>query len=287
MEKAYYEAILHGQKQSFLLRQFGKEAYDAPYHYHPELELTYITHGTGKRYVGNHMGYFSKGDLVLLGPNLPHCWKLIEQPEEETQPGAIVLQFDKCFLGDSFFEKSEMHPIQKLLNRSNSGICFKGSTATLVSKMLENMIAKDSSFDKLIGFLQILQTLAISNDYELLDSQTSTAFITAAQQERFYAVWAYIVENFKGNVSLQQAAGIANMTTNAFCKYFKKVTRKTFMETVLDFRLNYATQQLIQTDKSIAIVAFESGYGDISQFHKNFKSSMKVSPLKYRKQFLK
>ncbi|AMR31910.1 hypothetical protein A0256_10985 [Mucilaginibacter sp. PAMC 26640] len=287
MEKAYYEALVHGQSQSFLLRKFDRLAYYAPYHYHPELELTSIVHGTGKRYIGNHMGYFADGDLVLLGSNLPHCWKLNEQPNQQTAPGAIVLQFDKHFLGESFFSKLEMHLIQKLLTRSDSGIWFKGSTALTVNLALEKMNDKEDSFEKLIDFLQILQQLATSDEYELLDSQRTTAFISPAEQERFYKVWAYIVENFKGNISLQQAAAIANMTTNAFCKYFKKVTRKTFIETVLDFRLNYAIQQLIQTDKPIARVAFESGYGDVSQFHKNFKLKMNMSPLNYRRQFLK
>jgi AraC-like DNA-binding protein len=87
-------------------------------------------------------------------------------------------------------------------------------------------------------------------------------------------------------VTLEGAASIANMTPNAFCKYFKKATRKTFMETVIEYRLNYATQQLVQTDKPISEISFDSGFGDVSHFYKMFKSKMQVSPLNYRKRFM-
>jgi AraC-like DNA-binding protein len=88
-------------------------------------------------------------------------------------------------------------------------------------------------------------------------------------------------------VSLDKAAGIANMTPNAFCKYFKKITRKTFMETVIEYRLNYATQQLVQTDKPISEISYTSGFGDVSHFYKMFKNKMQQSPLNYRKNFMR
>jgi AraC-like DNA-binding protein len=77
------------------------------------------------------------------------------------------------------------------------------------------------------------------------------------------------------------------MTTNAFCKYFKKVTRKTFMETIIEYRLNYAIQQLVQTDKPISEISYESGFGDVSHFYKMFKAKMNLSPLNYRKRFMR
>lgn len=99
-------------------------------------------------------------------------------------------------------------------------------------------------------------------------------------------VMAYIIDNFKGNLSLDAAAGIAHMTTNAFCKFFKKSTRKTFMEMVIEYRLNYARQLLVQTDKPVSEIAFESGFQDVSHFFKLFKAKLKLSPLQYRKKFL-
>jgi len=287
MIKASYEIIQPANGQSFLFRKFDRSAFEAPYHFHPEYELTYIIAGSGKRYVGSHMGDFIAGDLVLLGPNLPHCWKLEQGEQPQANASAIVVQFDGAFLGDDFFNKNELQHIKKLFQKSSSGICFNSGTQAMVDKNLEALSKEKNNFRMLIGLLEILQKLASTNEYVLLDQNMVIAERTLAEQERINPVYAYLVENFRKQVSLDVAAGIANMTTNAFCKYFKKITRKTFMETIIEYRLNYAIQQLVQTDKPISDISFESGFGDVSHFYKTFKQKMHISPLNYRKKFMR
>jgi AraC-like DNA-binding protein len=286
MIKASYEILQPGNRQSFLARKFDKQAFDAPYHFHTEYELTSIINGTGKRYAGSHMDDFLSGDLVLLGPNLPHCWKL-EPADEQYDAGAIVIQFNANFLGEDFFNKPELQHIKKLFARAASGICFSGKTKEVVNARLTALINDNSNFDMMMALLDILQRLANSNEYTLLDQNPSIAERTVAEQERINPVYAYLVENFRQQVSLDVAASIANMTPNAFCKYFKKITRKTFMETIIEYRLNYATQQLVQTDKPISEISFDSGFGDVSHFYKMFKVKMHLSPLNYRKKFMR
>jgi len=287
MIKASFEVIQPANGQSFLFRKFDKSAFDAPYHFHPEYELTSILHGSGKRYVGSHMSDYAAGDLVLLGPNLPHCWKL--EPPKEVQPeaSAIVVQFDDAFLGDGFFHKNELQHIKKLFHRSGSGVHFHPEPHAAINQNLLALSKEKNSFKLLIGLLEILQRLASSDDYNLLDHNRVIAERTIAEQERINPVFAYLVENFRRQVSLSEAADIANMTTNAFCKYFKKITRKTFMETIIEYRLNYAIQQLVQTDKPISEISYQSGFGDVSHFYKMFKQKMHMSPLNYRKKFMR
>lgn len=287
MIKASYEILQPASGQSFLVRKFNKLAFDAPYHFHEEFELTYILHGKGKRYVGSHMEDFTSGDLVLLGSNLPHCWKLEAKNPAEEDASAIVIQFNANFLGDEFFNKFELQSIKKLFQKSASGISFHSGTRTTVNRHMELLSEEKSNFKVLIGLLEILQRLAVSNECELLDPQRSVAEQSKAEQERINPVFAYLVENFTHQVSLEKASSIANMTPNAFCKYFKKITRKTFMETVIEYRLNYATQQLVQTDKQISEISFDSGFGDVSHFYKMFKHKMHQSPLNYRKTFMR
>ena len=286
MIKASYEVLQPVSSQSFLVRTFDGSAFDAPYHFHAEYELTCIPNGSGKRYVGSNMNDFTAGDVVLLGPNLPHCWKLHPGKEIQTGASAIVIQFDSAFLGEDFFNKREMLAISKLLKKSSSGICFNSTTQTIVNKSLSALSKEKDNFKVLLMLLEILQRLATSNDYTLLGQSQFTAERTLAEQQRINPVLAYLVENFRQQVSLDTAASIANMTTNAFCKYFKKITRKTFMETIIEYRLNYAVQQLVQTDKSISIISYESGFGDVSHFYKMFKERMQLSPLNYRKRFI-
>ena len=106
MIKASYEVLQPASGQSFLARRFDKTAFDAPYHFHPEYELTYIINGKGKRYIGTHMGDYASGDLALIGPNLPHCWKLDPPTEQQPDASAIVIQFDGAFLGHDFFNQA-------------------------------------------------------------------------------------------------------------------------------------------------------------------------------------
>ena len=287
MIKASYEILQPANGQSFLFRKFDSFAFDAPYHFHPEYELTYILEGSGKRYVGSHMQNFAAGDLVLLGPNLPHCWKLEPGKDTETKGSAIVIQFDGAFLGDDFFNKNELQHIKRLFQKSGSGISFYGETQKVVNQSLLALSDEQNAFKLLIGLLEALQRLAQSSEYVQLDQNQVIGERTLAEQERINPVFAYLVENFRHQVSLDAAASIANMTTNAFCKYFKKITRKTFMETIIEYRLNYAIQQLVQTDKPISEIAFESGFGDVSHFYKMFKVKMQVSPLNYRKKFMR
>jgi AraC-like DNA-binding protein/quercetin dioxygenase-like cupin family protein len=283
MIRATPEIVQPASAQSFLIRSFGDEAFRAPYHFHAEYELTLILSGKGKRYIGNHMADFKAGDMVLAGINLPHCWKLV--PEKQSDAKAIVIHFTADFLGDSFFDKPENAAIKSMLQKAVNGIWFDQECYKQVYGSLIEMKQQDS-FNVLLSFLSILYRLAQSSKLVLLDKEPDVARLSLVEQKRINPVLAYLVDNFRKEVSLHAAAALTNMTTNAFCKYFKKITRKTFMEMVIQYRLNYATQQLIETDKPVSDIAFNSGFNDVSHFYKVFKSKMGLSPLGYRKKFM-
>lgn len=285
MLKASCEVLNPASGQSFLLRRFNKTAFDVPYHFHAEYELTTILEGRGKRFIGHHMANYDEGDLVLLGPRLPHCWKL-EREKSAKVGSAIVVQFTKDFMGENFFDKAEFSNIKNLLENSSSGITFNERIQQTIQQQLIKLAEQPNNFRIFMGLMDILQSLAVSTDYTLLDKQNTIAQRSSSEQERINAVYAYLVENFREQVSLEKAAAIAHITPSAFCKYFKKITRKTFMETVISYRINYATQQLVQTDKSISEISFDSGFGDVSHFYKMFRVKMKMSPLHYRKRFM-
>jgi len=284
MLKASFEIITRAKRESFLIKKFDKRGFDAPFHFHPELELTFITEGKGKRFVGNNMSGFEKSDLVLIGANLPHCWKLSNL--EKKQAASVVIHFKHDFLGKDFFETPEMVQIHKIMKKSESGIEFHGKIKQQVSNQMNLLFEEKNRFKKLILLFEILNNLSLSKEYVLLNKHNSVPIQTDDNRERINKVFAYIVENFHDEVFLNKAAAIIGMTPNAFCKFFKKMTRKTFMETVINYRINFATQQLTETDKSITDICFESGFRDVSHFYKSFSARMKMSPLHYRKQFL-
>lgn len=282
--KPAFESVSASANASFVVRKFEEKSFSAPYHFHPEYELTLILTGTGKRYVGTNMNDYFSGDLVLLGANLPHCWKTENSSAENSV--SVVIHFDKDFMGKNFFYKPETQMILQLLDKSNCGLHFTGNTV-FAAKLITTLLHENDSLKKLILLLEILHHLTALNSYNILDSQSFNSELSPAEKQRMNAVIAYIVENFQNTILLKDAAATANLTSHAFCKYFKRVTRKTFMEAVNDYRIDFAVKQLIHTEKPVAEIGFDSGFNDISNFYRTFKERMKLSPLSYRNTFIR
>ncbi len=282
--KASFESIKASRHRSFIARRFEEKSFSAPYHFHPEYELTLIVSGTGKRYVGSHMNDYAAGDLVLLGSNLPHCWKSAKASGTKKSV-SVVIQFQQSFLGDGFFSAPETKSILRLLNNSSHGIQFTGNTLA-ARQQIQHIPDEPDSFNQLLDVLSVLHQLAGTKDYVLLENQHAYPLLSLNEQERIHAAMAYVVESFQRPISLTAVASRVNMTPEAFCKYFKKITRKTFIEVVNDYRIDFAIGQLINTEKSIVQVGFDSGFNDMSNFYKTFKDRTKYSPLNYRKTFM-
>ncbi len=282
--KASFESIKASRHHSFIARRFEEDSFSAPYHFHPEYELTLIVQGSGKRYVGAHMNDYTTGDLVLLGSNLAHCWKT-NPVVKKKKSISVVVQFQQSFLGDDFFSVPETKSILRLLDNSKHGIQFTGNT-TAVRERMQHLLDEPDSFKQLLSVLSVLHELAAAKNFVLLDKHTSYPLLSLNEQERIHAAMGYIVENFRDNITLGAVAARVNMTSEAFCKYFKKITRKTFIEVVNDYRVDFAIAQLVNTEKPIVQVGFNSGFNDISNFYKTFKGRTKYSPLGYRKAFM-
>ena len=282
--KASFKQLGSATDSSFLFGQFAYSYFDVPYHFHPEFELTLILKSEGKRFVGNQVSDFQEGDLVLLGPNLPHCWKN-DGIGPENSSRSIVAHFKEDFLGDSFFNNPETHAIKTLLDKAKSGVLITGKTRNRVAREMIFLLTVPP-FQKLLGLLDLLNTIATSQDYEIIDNQSDKYDLSAIDLDRINKVYAYVIEHYTQDVHLETAAHLANMTETAFCRYFKKITQKTFLDLVTEFRIKHACNLLTTTDKQVAEVCFESGFGNISHFNKQFKSLMNESPLNYRKMFL-
>ena len=282
--KASLEQLANTTDGSFLFRQFNLPYFDAPYHFHPEFELTLILKSEGKRFVGNQVADFKEGDLVLLGANVPHCWKN-DGIGNENSARSIVVQFKEDFLGQGFFENAETQPIRNLLDKAKSGILISGKTRDRVAREMI-FLQTIPPFQKLFGLLDLLNTIATSNDFQIIDNQPDKYDLSAVDLDRINKVYAYVIEHYTQDIHLETAAHLTNMTETAFCRYFKKITKKTFLDLVTEFRIKHACNLLNSTDKQVAEVCFESGFGNISHFNKQFKVVTGYSPLNYRKMFL-
>jgi AraC-like DNA-binding protein len=285
--RASLEHLSTEKNTTFQIKEIAQARFDAPYHFHPELELTLIISGTGKRFVGNQVADFGPGDLVLLGENVPHCWQntrenlLLEEDPNGCQ--ALVIHFPKTFLGPEFLQKNEFQGIRKLFDRASSGLSIVGLTQDRIAREML-LINELSPFPRLLSFLNILYELSIATaDLHPIDASDRPYDLSQTDLERINKVYAYVIANYTQEVHLDEVAHLANMTETAFCRYFKKTTNKTFVELVTEFRIKHACQLLRNTSKTMVEICFESGFGNLSHFNKQFKEWMKVPPLQYRK----
>ncbi len=284
--KATFEQLSEHIENSFLYRQFSLPQFDAPFHYHPEIELTLILKSSGRRFVGQQISNFEAGDLVMLGENLPHCWLNTEGVSKSAPDAAqsIVIQFKANFVGNTFLNLPELTAIQQLFQKAQSGILIKGKTRDIVAEKM-TFANMPNAFKRLLNLLDILHIIALSTETELIDTQSSNYTLSVLDTDRFQKVYAYIIENYQNEIDLNTIAAIAHLTPTAFCRYFKKMTRKTFVDVVTEFRIKHACQLLSSTEKPIADICFESGFGNLSYFNKIFKNTLGLNPSSYRSAF--
>jgi AraC-like DNA-binding protein len=272
--KAVYEHILKDQNKSVAYRTFELPTFDSPFHYHPEYELTYIVKGDGLRYIGSRIDEFTEGELVLLGPNLPHCWSSRPMSEGDNVK-AFVIQFNDAVIKDTFLQLPEFESLNRLLRASRSGIVFDKHDFNNYWKDLSKLNAA-RQFLKLVEILLELS----EKSYEFL---LSDIYEEDKDQQRFQAVFSYIIEHFRENISLEQVADIAHLSPTSFCRYFKRLTGKTMLEVILEYRLKAASQLLLHTSKRINEIALASGFEDIPYFNRAFKKWQGESPKVFRR----
>lgn len=272
-------------RAAFQVREDVLEKLNTPWHFHEEYELTLIDYPHGKRIIGNDVDTFENQDLVLLGPNLPHSWKNAQTITTE-KSRAIVIHFTTECFGNKFFMIPEMESIAHLLEKSCRGILVSGQTKKEVVKWMEEMLTTDGA-QRLIFLLKILDRLTKSNDLGLLSSVGYWESVNLTDGKRMNSVYEHILNNFTKGISLTEIANLANISVPAFCRFFKLRTKKTFKEYLIELRINYACKLLVEKNFSVSQISTESGFNNLANFNRQFKEIKSITPVQYRREFLK
>lgn len=281
MKKAKYEAVSFGTNSC---KAFIEEKYefDAPWHYHPEYELTLILRGKGIRYLGNTIENFEEYDLILIGPNVPHCWKNTVSIYEKAS--AVVVQWKENLLDTEWSHGKEFAHIRNLLKLSEKGLKFDSCIAR---SLKDKFIALTTlpPFKKMILLLEILNDLSQSHADSLLSHHKSNYNLNNIDNERISRINSYIQHHFNEKITLKDIASQVNMTEEYFSRYFKRMMKKTFFDFLGEYRINVACQLLIETDMQVNQICYCCGYESIPFFYKQFKKIKKYSPLAYKLQY--
>jgi AraC-like DNA-binding protein len=283
--KVYYRHIDYEPAHSFAYYHKHFPQFDAPIHIHPEFELAYIMTTHGKLFVGNNISEYHGGELLLIGSNVPHSWRSeVNSSQEEAE--SMVLHFKEDFLGKDFFKRPEFSEIHEVLSKSVRGLLIEGKSKQRIISLLKSIDKEMDAFEQVVCVLRIMKLLSDCKEYHFLNEKPANTTNSHFDGERINKVFNYVMHNFKHEVRLQDVAEEVSMSPQAFCRYFKKVTRKTLVEILTEYRLSYACRLLRDTDKPVSEICHESGFRNISHFNFCFRQSLNSSPLKYRKAFL-
>lgn len=251
---------------------------DENWHYHPEYELIFITKSKGIRFVGDSVSQFNPGDLVIVGPYLPHLWRN-DDAHSNVDVKTYVIKFDKNFLGENTFDKPVFSRINDLLKKSSKGVIFSET----ITKKLKNLIFKLADFTEdlqHVKLLEILNTLSKDEESHQL-SISNMSFEDDVNSNRMDKVLNYISENYSTKITLDDISKVACMTTNSFCRYFKNKTNKSFVQFLNEVRIRNAVRMLTMEKMRISEVCFAVGYNSKANFNVQFKSFMNCSAKDY------
>lgn len=248
------------------------------WHYHPEYEIVYIPEGNGRRHVGQHVSGYEEGELVFIGPNVPHLNFSYgkEGPYEE-----IVVQLRDDFMGGDFLKKPEMEAVKRLFNRAGQGLAFGAATKQVVGPLLMNL-PHQTGLDRLLSLLTIFQKLGQASDVQSLQADGIQFTVDPKEEQRINRIYSYVAEHYAETIDLRTVADLAHLTIPAFCRYFKRMTHLTFSDFVNEYRISQA-RRLLHTNQTIAAISADVGYTNLSHFNKTFKSTTGQTPTAYRK----
>jgi len=248
-------------------------------HQHKEIQISLVIAGEGTFVIGDCVGDFKQNDIFVLGENLPHVFKRDETFKQDTE--MISLFFSRNSFGEVFFDLPEFNYFNKFFD--NAVLGYKVQSKKEEISLLLSRMKSLSKYNKFINFLEILRLISEAEKRKL-SSLINLKKYAGNEGKRMSDIFQYTMDNFHKEVSLQDVADIANMTPNAFCRYFKQRTTKTFVNFLIDIRIGNACKLLAKNnDLSITEISYKSGFNNLANFNRKFKSIKGITPSEYRR----
>lgn len=263
----------------------GKHFYNK-LHQHPQLQLTVILEGKGQFLSGDYVGRFQPGDVFFLGENAPHVFRsdpeYFEEKTDLNSEGKTIF-FDFAALDRAIGGLDELSSLQKF--RDYAGLCFQVTERT--RKEIIGIVERFGTSAGLKRFQLAIQLLGLldeaKEDLRKLNQVGLLQGLSEKDGSRMNQVMQYLLDRRFQKVSLEETAAVANLSKEAFCRYFKLRTRKTFTQYLLQLRINEAQKLLQETDLGISEIAYQVGFDNLSYFNRGFKNITGITPKEWRK----
>jgi AraC-like DNA-binding protein len=280
--KPILERVEHQTEECFSCFEWSARTFVCPYHVHPEFEINYIVSSAGRRLVGDHLDSFKPGDLVLLGPGLPHMY--VHRPPKKAPSNwarSWYIQFLPDCLGQSFFELPAMRSIRDLLGRARRGLRFPRATVESAAPLVRATL-NERGMRRVVSFLQLLHTLAEAGGAKPMASVHFDLPQPPRSSRQLDLATAYIHRHLFEELTLSSTARQAHMSPTGFSRFFHRWMGRTFATYIAELRIASACQALLESDQSIAEVCFASGFRNLSNFNRQFRAFKGMSPREFR-----
>lgn len=282
--KPFLEKVVVADDASWSMVRVPREPIPFEWHHHPEYELTLTTNSRGHRFIGDHVGNYDDGDLVLLGPNLPHTWASSSKIESGRPHNVMVIWFRPEWARGLTDLLKELRQIPAMLERSSRGLKFSAEATCAVRPAIEAIFDKQPA-DRLLDLISILLTLAKDELAETLSSPDRLPMAPEASGSRIDRVLDHIHSHYHNEIRVEHLARIAALSTSAFHRMFLRQTRLTLSEYLTRLRIGEACAQLIGSSRPIASIADAVGYNSLANFGRQFKGLKGHTPREYRNRF--
>jgi AraC-like DNA-binding protein len=282
MAQPDFELIVGQPRQSFRWNVHDYPFPLAKWHYHPEYELHLIQKTSGKMFVGDYIGNFQAGALVLTGPNLPHNWVSDIAPGEVAKDRDMLIQFSDGVVREMMRVCPELEEISPLLDDARFGIEFEGEDAKTGARLLRQ-IGRARPAQRMLLFLELLDLLNRTPDRKILSSSDYAPTLDHAVSETINRAIDFLIYNLTEDIRLSDIARRCGMSDSAFSRFFKKNTGHGFVRYVNRMRVNRACALLTETEMPVTDICFATGFNNLSNFNRQFLAVCGMTPSEYRR----
>jgi len=280
LEKVKYIHVPESEGHSFHfdhVRIYWNE--QVTFHEQNTWELSYVITGSGQRIIGDTMESFSRDEIILIPPDIPHCWSFDEMDADDSgKIENITITFSDLFLENFKHTFPEFDDIINKILQNKEAMSFKGNTLIQLQNLLISM-KTESEVEKISTLIKVLSLISSSENANAVGKPV----IEDKKAKRMQKILLYIMNNYQNTITLEEMAKLVDLDKSSFCIFFKKMTGKTFFSYLTEYRIESSCQMITKTNLTIAEICFASGFNDVPYYNRVFKKIKNIRPTEYRK----
>ena len=278
---------------SFSVPKISKQAFrfqddQLPYfydklHQHPEIQIMLILKSEGTLIAGDYVGRFEPDELYIIGSGQAHVFRnddIYYQPKSRLKAHSYSIYFDENYFGEHFWQLDEMESVRNFSKRAERGLKVTGTSKEVVTNLIQ-LLLQQKGLEKLLSFFQVLNKLTNTKELKPLSVSSHNPDYSNREGKRMNEILQFTFRESHRKIYIDEVADIANLSTEAFCRYFKMRTRKTYTNFLNEVRISNACKLIIQKDLSIQEICWQSGFSNLSNFNRIFRKVTGRTPTTY------